>query len=213
VNRTLQRLAPRREDRDAKVEVADDDDDELELPEGKDHDDEYDADDQEISPEDEAALSMFSQPEVPGARRNLADTIMAAIQKKEAEQAAARTAAGHIGGLGPLGSGAPAKRAALEAKAAGLPAPRARSGSITSIGGDMSLGGIPDDVAEHCKELAAYLAKYKSGKVPKLFKMIPMLTNWEQVLQLTEPDKWTAQAMFVATRVFASNLKEKLAQR
>ncbi len=31
------------------------------------------------------------------------------------------------------------------------------------------------------------LAKYKSGKLPKAFKMVPTLTNWEEILYLTEP--------------------------
>jgi hypothetical protein len=34
-----------------------------------------------------------------------------------------------------------------------------------------------------------------------------------QILQLTNPDQWTAAAMFQATRLFASNFNPKLAQR
>ena len=34
-----------------------------------------------------------------------------------------------------------------------------------------------------------------------------------QVLYLTEPDKWSAAAMFQATRIFVSNLNVKMAQR
>lgn len=34
-----------------------------------------------------------------------------------------------------------------------------------------------------------------------------------QVLYLTEPDNWTAAAMFQATRTFVSNLNAKMAQR
>ncbi|XP_026764299.1 bystin [Galleria mellonella] len=57
------------------------------------------------------------------------------------------------------------------------------------------------------------LQKYRSGKLPKAFKMIPNLQNWEQILYITEPTTWSAAAMYQATRVFASNLKEKMAQR
>ncbi|XP_045542294.1 bystin isoform X2 [Papilio machaon] len=57
------------------------------------------------------------------------------------------------------------------------------------------------------------LQKYRSGKLPKAFKMIPHLQNWEQILYLTEPTTWSAAAMYQATRIFASNLKEKMAQR
>lgn len=57
------------------------------------------------------------------------------------------------------------------------------------------------------------LAKYRSGKLPKAFKIIPTLKNWEQILYITDPPKWSAAAMYQATRIFASNLKEKMAQR
>ncbi|XP_017882612.1 bystin [Ceratina calcarata] len=57
------------------------------------------------------------------------------------------------------------------------------------------------------------LMKYRSGKLPKAFKMVPSLINWEQILYITDPPKWTAAAMYQATRIFASNLKEKMAQR
>ncbi len=58
-----------------------------------------------------------------------------------------------------------------------------------------------------------YLSHYSSGKIPKAFKIVPTLKNWEEVLYLTQPDAWTAQSMYVATRLFASNLNPKMAQR
>ena len=57
------------------------------------------------------------------------------------------------------------------------------------------------------------LAKYRSGKLPKAFKIVPSLRNWEQILYITDPPKWSAAAMYQATRIFASNLKDKMAQR
>ncbi|XP_012221311.1 bystin [Linepithema humile] len=57
------------------------------------------------------------------------------------------------------------------------------------------------------------LAKYRSGKLPKAFKIVPSLKNWEQILYITDPPRWSAAAMYQATRIFASNLKEKMAQR
>ncbi|XP_072766773.1 bystin [Anoplolepis gracilipes] len=57
------------------------------------------------------------------------------------------------------------------------------------------------------------LGKYRSGKLPKAFKIVPSLKNWEQILYITDPPRWTAAAMYQATRIFASNLKEKMAQR
>lgn len=61
--------------------------------------------------------------------------------------------------------------------------------------------------------VAKVLSSYRSGKVPKAFKVIPKFSNWEQILHLTVPDKWTAAAMYQATRIFASNLKDNMAQR
>jgi len=56
-------------------------------------------------------------------------------------------------------------------------------------------------------------SRYRSGKLPKAFKIIPRLTNWEQILHITDPPGWTAALMYQATRIFASNLKENMAQR
>jgi essential nuclear protein 1 len=57
------------------------------------------------------------------------------------------------------------------------------------------------------------LHRYRAGKLPKAFKIIPSLSNWEDVLYLTEPEKWSPNAMYQATRVFASNLNARMAQR
>lgn len=40
------------------------------------------------------------------------------------------------------------------------------------------------------------LQKYRSGKLPKAFKMVPHLQNWEHILYLTEPNNWSAAAMY-----------------
>ncbi|NXV24393.1 BYST protein, partial [Cepphus grylle] len=63
------------------------------------------------------------------------------------------------------------------------------------------------------KGVREVLSKYRSGKLPKAFKIIPALSNWEQILYITEPETWTAAAMYQATRIFSSNLKERMAQR
>lgn len=62
-------------------------------------------------------------------------------------------------------------------------------------------------------DIGKLLTHYTSGKLPKAFKVIPSLHNWEEVLYLTRPDLWTPQAMYAATRIFASNLNPKMAQR
>lgn len=73
--------------------------------------------------------------------------------------------------------------------------------------------GLPDKVVHVYTEIGKLLSHYTSGKLPKAFKVIPALTNWEDVLYLTRPDLWTPQAMFAATRIFASNLNPQMAQR
>ncbi|KAK1281273.1 hypothetical protein QJS04_geneDACA002991 [Acorus gramineus] len=57
------------------------------------------------------------------------------------------------------------------------------------------------------------LSRYTVGKIPKPFKHIPSMQPWEDVLYLTEPEKWSANAMFQATKIFSSNLCAKKAQR
>jgi essential nuclear protein 1 len=38
------------------------------------------------------------------------------------------------------------------------------------------------------KSLGTVLRQYKSGKLPKLFKIMPQIANWEEVLFLTKPE-------------------------
>jgi essential nuclear protein 1 len=72
---------------------------------------------------------------------------------------------------------------------------------------------LPAKVIEVYTEIGKLLSRYTSGKLPKAFKVIPSLSNWEEILYLTRPDQWTPPAMFAATRIFASNLNPKMAQR
>ncbi|KAK7267228.1 hypothetical protein RIF29_19893 [Crotalaria pallida] len=63
------------------------------------------------------------------------------------------------------------------------------------------------------KGVGIHLSKYTAGKIPKPFKCIPSLQDWEQVLYITEPENWSPNAMFQATRIFASNFSvEKIAR-
>ena len=62
-------------------------------------------------------------------------------------------------------------------------------------------------------ETAKVLKTYRSGKLPKVFKIIPTMRNWEQLLEMTEPTEWSAATMYQATRIFSSNLKSGMAQR
>lgn len=57
------------------------------------------------------------------------------------------------------------------------------------------------------------LAAYRSGKLPKPFKIIPGLVEWEEILFLTSPENWSPAATFQATRIFASSLNAVTARR
>ena len=51
------------------------------------------------------------------------------------------------------------------------------------------------------------LTRYKSGPLPKPFKIIPSLPQWSRILALTHPENWSAQACHAATRIFTSQMK------
>ena len=48
------------------------------------------------------------------------------------------------------------------------------------------------------------LSRYKSGKLPKPFKVLPTLPHWEDLLSITRPESWTPNACYEATRIFVS---------
>uniref|UniRef100_A0A1B6CJX0 Bystin n=1 Tax=Clastoptera arizonana TaxID=38151 RepID=A0A1B6CJX0_9HEMI len=85
--------------------------------------------------------------------------------------------------------------------------------TVYSDNGSIQLQDIDPRVKQLYEGVRDVLAKYRSGKIPKAFKVVPRLRNWEQILYVTDPNGWSAAAMYVATRIFASNLKEKMAQR
>ncbi|KAJ8360703.1 hypothetical protein SKAU_G00172280 [Synaphobranchus kaupii] len=86
-------------------------------------------------------------------------------------------------------------------------------GTVMSEVSGRPLPQLDPRIIEVYKGVNKVLSKYRSGKLPKAFKIIPALSNWEQVLYITEPETWTAAAMYQATRIFSSNLKEPMAQR
>lgn len=62
-------------------------------------------------------------------------------------------------------------------------------------------------------EIGVYLSKYKSGGLPKAFKVLPRLKNWEEVVDLTCPQNWTPNAMYEATHLFASNMTDSMVEK
>lgn len=80
-------------------------------------------------------------------------------------------------------------------------------------GEDGGQSKISPKVREVYAEIGKLLKTYTAGKLPKAFKILPALANWEEVVYLTRPDEWTPHATYAATRIFASNLNAKLSQR
>ena len=79
--------------------------------------------------------------------------------------------------------------------------------------GEVVPEGLDPRVVEIYRQVGDLLSRYTTGKVPKAFKVIPALSNWEEVLYLTNPERWSPHAMYAATRLFASNLNVPMAQR
>ncbi|KAL9934632.1 hypothetical protein V8E36_006407 [Tilletia maclaganii] len=73
--------------------------------------------------------------------------------------------------------------------------------------------GINAKVIEVYTKVGELLSRYKSGPLPKAFKIIPSLPSWETVLYITNPETWTPHATYAATKIFVSNLKASQTQR
>uniref|UniRef100_A0A0E0ER78 Bystin n=1 Tax=Oryza meridionalis TaxID=40149 RepID=A0A0E0ER78_9ORYZ len=72
---------------------------------------------------------------------------------------------------------------------------------------------LDSSIIELYRGVGEFLSRYTSGKIPKGFKRIPSLECWPDVLQLTEPENWSPNAVYQATRLFSSNMNAKNAVR
>ncbi|KAF2403240.1 Bystin-domain-containing protein [Trichodelitschia bisporula] len=66
---------------------------------------------------------------------------------------------------------------------------------------------LPPMAVEVYTQVGLILSRYKSGKLPKPFKLLPTLPPpmLELIIPLTVPEKWTPNAIFQATRLFISS--------
>eukprot|EP00455_Lapot_gusevi_P042128 TRINITY_DN495_c0_g1_i3.p1 TRINITY_DN495_c0_g1~~TRINITY_DN495_c0_g1_i3.p1 ORF type:complete len:469 (+),score=122.58 TRINITY_DN495_c0_g1_i3:84-1409(+) len=90
-------------------------------------------------------------------------------------------------------------------QAANLTTPEAKQAAIQQR--------LDPKVVQVYTKVGQVLSRFSSGKVPKAFKIIPSLKNWEEIVFLTCPEKWSPNAMFVATKLFVSNMTPKLVQK
>ncbi|KAI9890794.1 MAG: snoRNA-binding rRNA-processing protein [Vezdaea aestivalis] len=63
---------------------------------------------------------------------------------------------------------------------------------------------IPAKVFDVYTRVGRLLSRYKSGKVPKPFKVIATVPYWEDLLAMTAPESWTPNACYQAMRIFAA---------
>ncbi|KAG0226251.1 snoRNA-binding rRNA-processing protein [Actinomortierella wolfii] len=148
----------------------------------------------EVDEGDAELLAKF-MPAAPREKKTLADLIMEKINAQNAANAAAAeaAAAGGVVKKGELDS-------AMEYE--------------NEAGDDRPMPmGVNPKVIEVYTKVGLLLSRYKSGKLPKAFKIIPSLQNWEEILYITQPENWTPHATYQATRIFTSNLKEKQAHK
>ncbi|KAG0379236.1 snoRNA-binding rRNA-processing protein [Mortierella sp. AD032] len=138
----------------------------------------------EIDQRDAELLAKF-MPTAPREKKTLADLIMEKINAQNAANAAAAAATANGGSD------------AADETADNRPMPM----------------GLSPKVVEVYSKVGFLLSRYKSGKLPKAFKIIPSLQNWEEILYITAPENWTVHATYQATRIFTSNLKEKQAHK
>ncbi|KAE8157428.1 Bystin-domain-containing protein [Aspergillus tamarii] len=73
-------------------------------------------------------------------------------------------------------------------------------------------GGLPEDAVqipakavEVYEKVGMILSRYKSGPLPKPFKILPSVPNWPTLLSITRPESWTANAVYAGTRIFISS--------
>ena len=64
---------------------------------------------------------------------------------------------------------------------------------------------IPQKVVDVYTKIGQLLSRYRSGPLPKPFKILPTLPQYPILLSITRPDSWTPNAVFAATRVFVSS--------
>ncbi|KAG0308918.1 snoRNA-binding rRNA-processing protein [Dissophora globulifera] len=155
----------------------------------------------EIDQRDAELLAKF-MPSAPREKKTLADLIMEKINAQNASNAAAAAAAsGDV-----VVPGSEKKKGPLD--------------SVMDYADDDETGenrpmpmGLSPKVVEVYSKVGLLLSRYKSGKLPKAFKIIPSLQNWEEILYITAPENWTVHATYQATRIFTSNLKEKQAHK
>lgn len=59
-------------------------------------------------------------------------------------------------------------------------------------------------VVEVYAKCGILLSRWKSGKLPKPLKILPTVPQWETLVEITQPEQWTANACEEMTKIFIS---------
>ncbi|PKS09023.1 hypothetical protein jhhlp_003636 [Lomentospora prolificans] len=64
---------------------------------------------------------------------------------------------------------------------------------------------IPPKVVDVYTKVGLILSRHRSGPIPKPMKILPTVPHWEEILQITKPEEWSANACDAVTRVFVAS--------
>ena len=59
-------------------------------------------------------------------------------------------------------------------------------------------------VVEVYTKCGLLLSRWSSGKLPKPLKILPTIPQWETLLEIAQPDQWSANACYEMTKIFIS---------
>ena len=68
--------------------------------------------------------------------------------------------------------------------------------------------GVDEKVVTLYQKVGVILSRYRSGKLPKAFKIIPTCKNKMQLVQFTNPTSWTSNAALAACRIWVGQLTD-----
>ncbi|TFK56029.1 Bystin-domain-containing protein [Heliocybe sulcata] len=72
--------------------------------------------------------------------------------------------------------------------------------------------GLDPKIVEVYTKIGIFLSRYRSGPLPKPFKVLPSLPAWARLMAITRPESWSPHAVRAATRIFISTMKKDQAQ-
>lgn len=88
------------------------------------------------------------------------------------------------------------------------------TGMVLDTPGERDEGvALPPKIIKAYSIIQQILTTWTHGKLPKLFKILPSLKNWQDILYVLQPETWTPHVIYEATKLFVSNLGPKEAAK